>query len=171
MPHHVCITPFHIQTNNPLPSAPNDNTQNKPTRTTPSKQLGKIQPHILTRIQHTKRTALAKRRKAYRTKLYTAYKLCPLSDFRRNILAQSLPIFLHESTRKQPQPPHSLHSLGWKPTNPLNKTPTTKSLNISSLPLSQNQTPTNKTHTLPGLLLQKAMQTPHNTTPTEHHNS
>jgi hypothetical protein len=146
MPHHICIPSFHTQTINPLPSTPHDNTQNKLTRTTHPKQLSKRQPHILTRLLRTKRSALAKRRETYLAKLYTTYKLRPLSNFWPNILPQSLPIHLHKSTRTQPQPPYSLHSLGWKPTNPLNKTSTKLPIYITNSPHTYNQTPTHKYH-------------------------
>jgi len=103
--------------------------------------------------------------------LYTTHKLCALSDFWPDILPQSLVVHLPTPTLTQPQPPHSLHIIEWKTTHPLSITPITISLEATNPPLTQNQTPTNKSHALFGSLLHNAKTIPQTQTLTQHHNS
>ena len=90
--HHLPTFLQHTQHMTTPSQAQEDKAQNKPTTTTPPKQTFKKQSHILNNSQRIKRTALAKRREAYRTKLYTKHNLRPLSDFWPNIIPQSLPV-------------------------------------------------------------------------------
>jgi len=124
--------------------------------------------HILTRLQRTKRSTLAKRRETYRAKLYTTHKFRPLNVLWPDIIPQSLHVHLPIPTLTQPQLLYSLHILRWKPTHAFNITLTTVSLEATQLPLTQNQALTNKSHTLLGPLIHNAKLTPHTQTPTRH---